>query len=757
MTVATALFSHYRRHPLQLLALALMIVLATTLWTGVTHLTERARASFVQSEQAIAGQQQLVREDGREVSVQDFAYLRRQGLCVMPWLEVQRPPPEGRVIGVDPFASACFGNDAPGQAREDALNGEPFLDIAEAADMVERGSPGELSLLVPVNVAAGDLPPGYSVNEFSLGPTTGELGESFLLNLDALGVLVLLITALLVRSVYQLGVVQRRESFALLRRFGVPATRVQALLLAEMIGLAFICVLPGIWLGRWLAGLLGGGFGQVLENLFDAPLYAVDDGGFTMPALVMGAVVLLACFTDKRVLKRLPGVTGSLAVSWFGVPVLGLGLAVVAWPFNLAWLFVGVALVFVAVGLLTPRLLSGVAQWGGEGADAIGRWQRRELAVLFRRLALPVVALQFAVAMVLAIQALVTTFEDTFERWLAQRLQAGFYVEVPTQAAAEEGVRYLESLSGLGDWHLVQRGTTEVVRETTGDRGLSSVPADVFSISPIGPLVMGWTLLDAAPDAWEKLAAGQGVMVNEQLARRQGYGLADPIRFTLGEQTLELPVVGVYADYGRPEGEILVAGQILPETFTARFQSLSLNPGRLTMAEIEQGLAAVWNNDHLTVRDNASIRSLASGVFDQTFLITRAITVLTLVLAGTSLLIMGWVFFTTRAWYYRLLFIWGLSSREVAGQLRWLALSLTGAVAVAALPLGLWLTWVLVSRINPLAFGWSLPMTVYPGFWLEMLVLCLMIGLAIALLMRRQLGAGVPAPAMANVTGGGER
>ena len=175
------------------------------------------------------------------------------------------------------------------------------------------------------------------------------------------------------------------------------------------------------------------------------------------------------------------------------------------------------------------------------------------------------------------------------------------------------------------------------------------------------------------------------------------------------------------------------------------------------MTEIEQGLTEVWNAGKLTVRDNRSIQALASGVFDQTFLLTRAITVLTLVLAGTSLLMMGWVFFSSRAWYYRLLSVWGLSRREVAAQLRWLALVLTGTVALVALPLGVWLTWVLVGRINPLAFGWSLPMAVYPGFWLEMLVLCLAIGLAIATLMRRQLRGVAAVPAMANVAGGGER
>lgn len=101
------------------------------------------------------------------------------------------------------------------------------------------------------------------------------------------------------------------------------------------------------------------------------------------------------------------------------------------------------------------------------------------------------------------------------------------------------------------------------------------------------------------------------------------------------------------------------------------------------------------------MRNNERIRELADTVFDQTFLLTRAMTVLTLILAAAALLIMGWVFFSTRVWYYRLLAVWGLRDREVAGQMVRLAVSLTIGIAVLALPLGIWLTWVLVHRINP--------------------------------------------------------
>lgn len=759
MTLFAALFSHYRRHPLQLVALALMILVATTLWSGVRQLTEQARTSLTQSEQVIAGRQQVVREDGVAVTVGDFATLRRAGLCVMPWLEVPRGGDVGLVIGVDPLSAACFGDE--GNVFGDAgyrLEGEPFVDISEAARLA-RELPGNertptLVLIAAGAVTAETLPAGYRLSAFSKGPDTGELGESFLLNLDALGVLVLLITALLLRSVYRLGIVQRRDSFALLHRFGVPPSQIDRWLVLELLVLAALCVVPGLWLGSWLAGLLGQGFGRSLQGLFDAPLYATS-GQWLAPALTMMAVVLLACLSDflaprpRLVLARRG--QGKLAG---GLLLAGLVLALLG-P-SLIWVFAAVAIVFAGAGLLTPALISRVADRAGVASpDPLRRWRYRELAVMARQLALPVVALQFTLAMVLAIQALVTTFEDTFDRWLGQRLEAELYVPVPEGRSADAAARWLTSQPELqtgGAWHRVVRG-----RGSVSMSGTAPAPVDLFALSPVSSLVDGWDLLASADDPWGILAREEGVLVNEQLARRLGVGVGDRLELDVAGAWVDLPIAGVYADYGRPAGEVLISAGLLPAHFQAAFESFSITPGALSRAELISGLEAVWQVSELAVRDNEEIRSLATGVFDQTFLLTRAMTVLTLALAALALLIMGWVFFTGRAWYFRLLATWGLSRREVAAQLTRLSVGLTASVALLALPLGIWLTWVLVHRINPLAFGWSLPMAVYPGFWVELIGLSLLIGLGIALLMGRQLRAGAVLPVSASSLAGGER
>ena len=752
MSPRIALFSHYRRHPLQLAALAAMILLATMLWTGIHHLTSQARASLEQSERAVAERQQVVREDGQLVSVQDFVALRRQGLCVMPWLEVPVPG-RGRLVGIDPLAAHCFAE--PGHTPtpwQGELDGKPFVDISEAA---AQASAEASALVLLVSQADGQSPPpGYRYQAFAVAPDTAELGDSFLLNLDALGVLVLLITSLLLRSVFLLGLAQRRESLALLYRYGVNRSQLSRLLLGENLLLALVCILPGVWLGRALSLVLADDFGQALEGLFDRPLYAGGGEDWWLPTLTMVAVVVAACLAGVR------DSSGSLLTRVqpaFFVVLLALGLAVSLWAPTLIWLFLAVALVFLAAGWLAPLAIAGVVRWLARNTwDPLICWRLQEVAVLVRRLALPLVALQFALALVLAVHALVTTFEDTFDQWLGQRLEADYYIEVPQGADITAAASWLTAQPELvspESWHQVIRGRASVQAAS----GSEPVPVDVFALGPDSHLVQNWRLLAQTETPWQALARGEGLMVNEQLARRQQLAVGDRLIVRLGARRFQAPVLAVYPDYGRPSGEVLVLASLLPEDFEARFRSLSISAGVEEIKVVEAQLARLWHTPQLTVRDNQAIRTLATGIFDQTFLLTRAMTTLTLILAAAALLLMVWAFLSTRAWYFRLLIVWGMPQRQAAAQLTRVSLALIFAVLVCALPLGVWLTWILVQRINPLAFGWSLPMAVYPGFWIELAVLALIIGLSIALLMRLQLRRPASAPESAHGLQGGER
>src|SRR5205814_2577791 len=67
-----------------------------------------------------------------------------------------------------------------------------------------------------------------------------------------------------------------------------------------------------------------------------------------------------------------------------------------------------------------------------------------------------------------------------------------------------------------------------------------------------------WPLLQSTANAWGRLISGDSAFVSEQLARRMKLSIGDSVEVpaTGGNWTLE--IVGIYADYGNPKGQIAV-------------------------------------------------------------------------------------------------------------------------------------------------------------------------------------------------------
>jgi putative ABC transport system permease protein len=107
---------------------------------------------------------------------------------------------------------------------------------------------------------------------------------------------------------------------------------------------------------------------------------------------------------------------------------------------------------------------------------------------------------------------------------------------------------------------------------------------------------------------------------------------------------------------------------------------------------------------------------------------TRILNALTLALAGTALALMGLVIFRLRQGSYTLLHVYGVQRKSLRRRLIAHSMLITGLLALLAIPLGIFLGWVLVARVNPAAFGWALPLELYPGFWLQVWLACLFIG-----------------------------
>ena len=107
-------------------------------------------------------------------------------------------------------------------------------------------------------------------------------------------------------------------------------------------------------------------------------------------------------------------------------------------------------------------------------------------------------------------------------------------------------------------------------------------------------------------------------------------------------------------------------------------------------------------------------------VFERTFTVTRALNVLTLGVAGFSLLMGLLTLSDQRIPQLAPMWALGITRRQLCWMELIRALALSFLVYLCALPLGLTLAWVLLNIVNVEAFGWKLPMYTFPLEYLKM-------------------------------------
>lgn len=776
MGLGTVFLSHYRRHPGQLAGLLLILVCAAMLWSGVRSLTGAAENAVASSRAALEPLLSVLRVDGRAVDVEDFARLRRAGLCASPRLEVRFAVSEApTVIGIDPFTAACLrqyrdvapaadrllaGLDRPlllGSAADlahwrqlslpgsedyqfDEIEGLPrgqlLADISVASEMAGAGH-SRLEILLPAADAESlPLPEGYRTQVEDYGVQPDPLVESFLLSLDALGALALLVAALLVRSVYRFALEQRRRSLEILVRLGVRPARLRVALILEVLLVALVGGTLGLWLGERLASAMAGGFQWTLGGLFGVDTLATSA---TTPAhiaktwlgmvLILALVVGWACF-DLLMLRRGQGGAQMLRWRWLGALLLvTVSLPVLLSTGRLWLIFLATAGCLVGVGLLLPELVNRLlAQIERRCRRPLLEWSCSEMRALCRLLSLPLTALAFAIATAIGVQAMVTGFESTFARWLDQRLQGDLYLDPGRAVATVEWSQRLRELPGVTAVLPMVRGRA-LLDELPGE----DLPVDLLAVDPASPLLQDWPFLTAVRNPWAELPT-RGVLINEQLARRQSLAVGDRIHFRLGTEAHSRAVIGIYADYGRPEGELMLPLAIVPDALPDRYSTFVLGVNDLDKIPWRD-----WPEEYPwlaggRLRDQAELKRAANAAFARTFQMTRMLNALTLALAGTALALMGLVIFRLRQGSYTLLHVVGVQRKSLRRRLIAHSMLVTGLLALLAAPLGIFLGWVLVARVNPAAFGWALPLHFYPGFWLQVWLACLLIGAVVGAL-----------------------
>jgi putative ABC transport system permease protein len=758
-TTLGALLSHWRRNPLQLVTLVAGLALATALWSGVQAINAEARASY-DAAAATLGEgrlDQITAATGGPIAEARFAELRRAGWLVSPLAEGRW---QGiRIVGIDPLTAPGGigpvrigeGEDLPGFLAQETVFAHPeaaaplaaagiavvpsadiapgtaIMDIALAQRLL--GMEGQVSrFLVATEQPRArrpltDIAPELSLRRAEEAPDPGSLTDSFHLNLTAFGFLSFAVGLFIVHGAVGLAFTQRQGTVRTLRALGLPAGRLTALMAGELAILALLGGAVGVALGYVIAAALMPGVAGTLRGLYGAevagtlalrPVWWLSGLAIALAGTLAAAAGALWRLWRMPLLAAAQARASQLAgrrsarVRAVGAVILLAGaLALGLWGQGLVagFALLGCLLIGAALGLplMLDRMLA-LGQAGARGATA--QWFWADTRQQLPGLSLALSALLLAMAANTGVSTMVSSFRLTFTGFLDQRLASELYVVARDDAEAAR----------LLDW--VTPRVEAVLPLLSADLTVAGLPAEVYAARDHATYRDNWRFLAALPDVWDRLAAGEGVLLNEQGARRAGLTLGDPVALTPG---LSLPVVGVYGDYGNPIAQVILGEATFRATFpevTALRFGLRLPPGEVA------ALAALLR-DELglpgdAVIDQAAIKAFSMEVFDRTFRVTGALNMLTLAVAAFALLMSLLTLAAMRI--PQLAPVWALGlTRGMLARLELVrAVILAALTAVLALPLGLVLAWVLLAVVNVEAFGWRLPMHLFPADWLRL-------------------------------------
>jgi len=565
------------------------------------------------------------------------------------------------------------------------------------------------------------LPPGVSLRTpaDSQAEIQG-LSRAYRVNLTMLATMALVTGSLLVFSAQWFSVVRRRQEFAFLRAIGLGRNNLKRYLLAEGGLLGLIGGLIGLALAQllttsalWVIGAdLGAGYFRGLTpeihwepglNLGYLALGILTGlGGAWLPACEAARLIPARGLRagDEAEVYRAPPRWG-LTLSFFTVasfccflpPLDGLPIGG----------YLAVALILVGAVMSVPVATAWAMPRLARRSTILARLALARLAAAPVQAVVAGAGVVASVALAGSMAIMVFSFRDSLDGWLIRMLPADLYLRAAPAGTSgylePEEVKQVSLLPGIAGIRPVRFESLRI-----GSKG-DTIALIARPITRMGdlPLVAGSTSpegLGTDPPAW----------ISEVAADRLRLGIGAPLALPLGERMQTFRVAGIWRDYARQQGAILIELETYQKlTGDRRVNDLGLyltagtDPAgvmSLIRAQFGEGVS------ELTLP--GELRALILGVFDRTFLVTYLMEAVAVLIGLFGISTSYAALATSRRKELGILRHLGLRRRQI-GALLAIEASLTSAVSVLiGLFAGGAIAWILIEVINRQSFHWSM-------------------------------------------------
>ena len=556
------------------------------------------------------------------------------------------------------------------------------------------------------------------------------LSRAYRVNLNVLSLVALFTGGFIVFTTLTLATLRQRQSLALLRVLGAAPIFITIHVLGQGLILGLLGSATGVAAGiaiaavmiRFVGGDLGGGYFSG-----SAPPLSLDPSGLIAFALLGIAAGLLGSISPALALRRVPparalrgaleSAHGRTRARWrvslilFGIGAVLLmlpainGLPLPSYAAIAAWLFGGITmvpLVVAAIGRLAgraPILWRSPPAWlaaqkiAGPSGSAAG--------------ALAGVVASFALSSAMVV--MVGSFRLSVDHWLQTVLPADLYArgggsgaggslppELQKRLRAVEGIERIEFLRS---------------RELTLDPARPSVMLLARPVDAANPAAR-------LPITGQVLAAPRGTVplyASEPAADLYGFTPGRIVKLPVGDGSAEFFVVAIWRDYARQHGALIID----QNDYRRISGDDSVSDLAIWMAPgiAESTLLAALNKaapefGALEVRSARDIRELSLRIFDRSFAVTYALEAIAILigLAGVTATFAGEAI--ARAREFGMLRHLGMTRSQIARQLAGESLLLVSIGTVWGGVIGLAIAWVLVDRVNPQSFHWTMDLAI---------------------------------------------
>ena len=549
--------------------------------------------------------------------------------------------------------------------------------------------------------------------------------RAYRVNLNMLALVSLFTSAFLVFSIQSLSMLRRRASIALLRALGLTRGQLERALLAEGAVIGTLGSALGVALGVSLAvgvvRLLNGDFGN-------GQLQVSSGRPLLQPAVLIGAFVIGSLFgcvgawlPAREAASRSPArglkagdaelVLNSQRLLLPGALLIATGIGLLMLPPQHGVPIAGygaiAALLFGSI-LWVPRYTQVVLGAAPRSMRVVPNTALAQLngshGTLFLSLAPIIVSFSLMVSMAI----MVHSFRDSFEVWLTKLLPADLQMRLPpgndSATWSDEDQQFIASLPGVVQTDFRR----SLLLYLDADREpVTLLARDMQSRPPQDVLPM------VASDA--RVSARDAVWVSEAAQDKFGFKMGQPLSLPIGGSIQRFVIAGVWRDYARTNGALVVSRQ----RYIAMTGDRSANEGAIWMApgaNVAQIQTAIRDRfgatSALEMMRSSEVRDRSLVVFDRAFAVTYALEALAVIIGLAGISVAASFTAITRRVEFGMLRHIGLRRGQVVQMLATEGIATAILGTVYGLALGFVLSLVLIFVINRQSFNWSIDLSI---------------------------------------------